>query len=99
MKTKEKITLVLLGIIYLLASLRYFPGRWADTAVATLSHLLSAVPITIGLTILCVSILQKMAGARLPYDRVARIYLMFGVIIEFFYGLYHYVTPGGIAQL
>lgn len=94
MNTKEKITLTLLGIVYLLASLRYFPGRWADTAVATLSHLLSAIPITIGLTILVVSALQKIAGTRLPYDRIVRIYLMFGIITEFFYGLSNYVTQG-----
>ena len=94
MKTKEKITLTLLSLVYLAASLRVFPGRWADTGVATLKHLLSAIPITIGLTILVVSILQKGAGARLPYDRIARIYLMFGIILEFFYGLSHYVTKG-----
>lgn len=96
MKTKEKITLILLGIVYLLMSLRYFPGRWADTAVATLNHLLSAVPITIGLTLLIVSIFQKIVGARLPYDRVVRIYLFFGIIVEFFYGLSNYATQGKI---
>lgn len=92
MKTKEKITLAVLCIIYLLVSMRYFPGRPVDTAVATLRHLLSSVPIAIGLTIFSVSILQKMVGEKLPYDRIARIYLAFGLIAEFFYALYDYTS-------
>ena len=92
MKTKEKITLTLLIVIYVVVSLRIFPGRFADSALATFRHLLSAVPITIGLTILAVSVLQKMAGEKLPYDRVARIYLAFGLIGEFFYALIDYAS-------
>ena len=94
MKIKEKITLIFLCIVYATASLRYFPGSWEDTAKTTGDHLLSVVPLTIGLTILSISILQKIACTRLPYDRVARIYLFFGIIIEFFYGLSNYATQG-----
>jgi hypothetical protein len=96
MKTKEKITLIFLCIVYALMSISYYPSSWADTASATLEHLLSTVPIAIGLTILTVSVLQKVAGGRLPYDRIARIYLFFGIIVEFFYGLSNYVTHGNI---
>lgn len=94
MKTKEKITLTLLCIVYAVASLRYFPGSWADTIKTTGDHLLSAVPITIGLTVLTISILQKVVGEKLPHDRVARIYLFFGIITEFFYGLSNYAIQG-----
>ncbi|MBW1791178.1 MAG: hypothetical protein JRJ14_02750 [Deltaproteobacteria bacterium] len=94
MKTKEKITLTLLCLVYGLVSLRVFPGRLVDSTVATLNHLLSAVPITIGLTIFCVSILQKMVGVKLPYDRIARIYLAFGLIAEFFYAVIDYTSRG-----
>jgi len=94
MKTKEKITLILLCIVYAMASLRYFPGSWVATVKTTGDHLLSAIPITIGLTILSTSILQKVVGEKLPYDRIARIYLFFGIIIEFFYGLSNYATQG-----
>lgn len=92
MKTKEKITLTILCIVYVLVSLRIFPGRLTDSTVATLRHLLSAIPITIGLTIFSVSILQKVVGEKLPYDRVARIYLAFGLIAEFFYALIDYTS-------
>ena len=96
MKTKEKITLTLLCIVYGLMCISYYPDSWAKTASATMTHLLSTVPIAIGLAILFVSILQKVAGARLPLDRKARIYLFFGIIVEFFYGLMQYATQGKV---
>ncbi|MBC8316586.1 MAG: inner-membrane translocator [Desulfobulbaceae bacterium] len=92
MKTREKIILAVLCAIYLLVSLRYFPGRPVDTIIETLRHLLSSIPIAIGMTIISVSVLQKIVGEKLPYDRIARIYLTFGLIAEFFYALYDYTS-------
>ncbi|MBI5558493.1 MAG: hypothetical protein HY885_12735 [Deltaproteobacteria bacterium] len=94
MSTKEKISLLLLTICYLLVTVRYFPNRPLDTFQATMRHCLQAVPFIIGLTILAASLLQKTAGVKLPKNRIVRIYLMFGMIVEFFFGLYHYAYLG-----
>ncbi|MFH1215606.1 MAG: inner-membrane translocator [Pseudomonadota bacterium] len=96
MSTKEKISLILLMAVYLLVTVRYFPGRPLETLTATLRHWLESVPFIIGLTILSVSILKKMAGAKLPLNRIIRIYLTFGLIGEVFYGIYNYVNQGNI---
>ena len=96
MSSKEKISLTLLVAAYLLVTIRYFPGRPADTLTATMGHLLDSVPYIIAVTILTVSIMQKVVGAKLPHNRIARIYLTFGLIAEFFFGIYHYVS---VAQI
>ena len=96
MSTKEKISLGLLVVVYLFVTVRYFPGRPVETVTATLRHWLESVPFLIGLTILTVSILKKMAGSKLPANRIMRIYLTFGLIGEVFYGIYHYVNQGNI---
>lgn len=93
MRTKDKLTLLLLGLLYLVVTIRYFPGRPAKTCGATLLHWGESVPIMIGLTILAVSVIKKVAGASPPPDRIARIYLTFALIGELFYGIYHYVSP------
>ncbi|MCK5227976.1 MAG: inner-membrane translocator [Desulfobulbaceae bacterium] len=95
MKTvKEKITLVVLIVIYLLCSMRYFPGRSVDTLIETLKHILSVAPYNIGVTLLAVTVYRKLLGERLPWDRVARIFLTAGIVLEFFFGLYHYLGTG-----
>lgn len=96
MNTKEKISLIALLAFYLLVTVRYFPGRPLDTLTATMLHWLESVPYLIGLTILTVSLLRKVVGTTLPADRIARIYLTFGLIGEVFYGIYHYVNKGNI---
>lgn len=78
--------------VYLLCVARYFPGRVRESLVATGSHLLVAGPVTVGGTILVVSVLQRMSDGRLPWDRVFRIFLTFGIIFEFFFGIYHYLA-------
>ena len=91
-KLKEKLALSFMMVVYLLCVTRYFPGRLRDSVVATGSHLLVAAPVAIGGTILIVSVLQRMGDGRLPWDRVLRIFLTFGLIFELFFGLYHYLA-------
>jgi hypothetical protein len=96
MNTKEKISLLLLVVVYLLVTIRYFPDRPGDTLTATMRHLLESVPYIIALTIVTVSIMQKVVGAKLARNRIARIYLTFGLIAEFFFGIYHYASVGAL---
>ena len=96
MSTKEKISLVLLVLVYLLVCVRYFPNRPMDTLKATLTHLFESVPYIIAVTVLVVSVMQKVVGQKLPKDRIARIYLTFGLIAEFFLGIYHYLNQGQV---
>ena len=96
MSTKEKVTLFLLIFVYLLVCVRYFPNRPMDTLSATMSHLLDSVPYIIALTVVVVSVMQKVMGEKLPKNRIARIYLTFGLIAEFFFGMYHYLNQGQI---
>jgi hypothetical protein len=96
MRAKEKISLLFLITLYLLVIVRYFPDRPADTFMATMRHLLDSVPYIIAMTILTVSIMQRVVGAKLPHNRIVRIYLMFGLIAEFFFGIYHYASVGNL---
>ncbi|HSR36231.1 MAG TPA: hypothetical protein VLL73_03540, partial [Desulfurivibrionaceae bacterium] len=59
----------LLLALYLLASFRYFPGRPLDSLAATGVHLLRSVPFTVGLTLVVVSMMQRMAKEPLPWAR------------------------------
>jgi len=96
MSTKEKVSLFLLILVYMLVTVRYFPNRPMDTLAATVSHLLESVPYIIAVTIVVVSVMQKVVGEKLPKNRIARIYLTFGLIAEFFFGMYHYLNQGQI---
>ena len=89
---KERCTLVLLTLVYLLCVVRYYPGRLQDSLLATAEHLLTVAPFSIGATILIVSVLQRLGEGRLPWDRVARVFLGLGITFEFFFGLYHYLA-------
>jgi|SRR3989339_382442 len=88
---KEIASLTMLVIFYLLCSFRYFPDRLNDSLVETLIHMLSIAPFTGGLTLVLVTVLQRLAGERLPIDRAVRIFLTLGILVEIFYGLYNYL--------
>ncbi len=90
-KGKEILYLILLSVIYLFCILRYFPDQPMNSLRATGVHLLNVSPYVIGLTIVITSMLNKISGERLAWDRVIRIYLTLGLIVEFFYGLYNYL--------
>ena len=92
-KLRERISLVILAAVYFLCSFRYYAGDWPRSLAASLVHLLDTVPYAIGLAILIVVFLQKVLAGRLPWDRIIRIYLTIGIIIEFFFGLHDYLTP------
>jgi len=91
-KLQEKIGLAVMTAVYLLCVTRYIPDQLLYSLKATGSHLLVAAPVAVGGTILIVSVLQRMGDGRLPWDRVLRIYLTFGIIFELFFGLYHYLA-------
>ena len=91
---KEYLALSGLFLVYLLCAIRYFPGRPLDTLLATLEHLLSSVPFALGFTLVFVSLFTKTAGSRPSIIFTARLFLTIGIIIEFFFGLYHYLATG-----
>lgn len=94
-KIREQTSLAILIVVYLLASVRYFPGRALHSMVETLIHILSVAPINLGATLLIVAVLQRLVKERLPLDRSARFFLVVGICLEFIIGLAHYFEMGG----
>lgn len=95
MKIRESLSLALLAAIYLAGSVRYFPGNAGKTVVETLVQILSVAPLPAGATILLVSFMQRRAGQRMPWDRMLRIYLTLGLMVELLYGLHDYLGRAG----
>ncbi len=91
MTTKEKLSLTGLVLFYLLCVIRYIPGDLGMTFYHTAKSFLTLAPFALGLTIIIVSIMQKVVGEKLPWDRILRFYLLFAIIIEIFAGLYNYL--------
>ena len=85
------ISLSILGVLYLLASVRYYPDNVSKTAVETVLQMLSTAPFTIGCTLLFVSFFQKRAGEKLPWDRTLRIFLMLSLVFELLLGIQDYI--------
>ena len=90
-KIGEKISLFIMTTVYLLCGLRYFPDQPAATVINTGLHLLTVAPFLIGTILICSSFYRKTAGEPIGWQRMARIYLTMGIIVEFFLGLYHYL--------
>jgi hypothetical protein len=91
-KTRENLTLLLLALFYLLCSTRYFPGRPAESLLATARQVLTLAPFLVGGTLLARTLFHRLTGEYLGWSRLARIYLTLGLIGEFFLGLYHYLS-------
>lgn len=91
-KLKEKVSLALLIAVYIVLSFRYFPGNVSKTGIETLIEILSVAPLAGGATILFVSFLQRTSGEKVPWDRSLRLYLTVGVMAEFVFGVYHYLS-------
>jgi len=89
-ESKKILPLLALAGVYVLFSMRYFPGNVAKTALETALQILSVAPLPIGATLLLVGFLQRRAGEKMPWDRVARLYLTLGVMLEIFLGFYDY---------
>ena len=94
MTTKEKTILSALVFLYLLMTISFVPGNIIGTLNATVKHLMITLPYAIGMTILAVSIMQKVVGEKLLPSRIARFYLMIGLFCEFVYAIYDYTTQG-----
>ena len=93
-KVKEKISLVLVGLAYLVFNFRYAPGRLSGSLAATGMQILTTAPYVIGLTFLLATFMQRVSGERLHWDRLFRIYCTFGIIVGFLYALNDYWTMG-----
>lgn len=89
---KEKGSLVVLVLVYLLMSLRYFPGNLLKTGVETLIEVFTVAPLAGGATLLLVTFLQRTSGEKVPWDRSLRLYLTVALMCEFVFGLYHYLS-------
>lgn len=89
-KIKEKISLGLIAVVYLLFNVRYAPGRLADSLSATGMQLLTTAPYVLGLTFVLVTFIQRVTEEKLPWDRWFRIYFTIGIIIGFLYALSDY---------
>jgi hypothetical protein len=87
---KKPLSLLVLAGVYGLCSLRYFPGNAMKTLLETLLQIVSVAPLPGGATILLVNFLQKSAGQKMPWDRMVRIYLTLGVMLEIIIGFYSY---------
>lgn len=92
---RQSVSFFLLLLVYLLASFRYFPGRPVDSLQATGLHLLRSVPFTVGLTLVGVSLFQRLAREKLSWPRIIRFFLTISLGYEFLFALYHYL---GMAQ-
>lgn len=87
---KKSLSLLVMAGVYGLFSLRYFPGNAMKTLLETLLQIVSLAPLPGGATILLVSFLQRSAGQKMPWDRIVRIYLTLGIMLEMFLGFYDY---------
>ena len=94
-RIREHISLAILVVVYLLASVRYFPGRAMHSMVETLIHVLSVAPINLGATLLIVALLQHLVKERLLFSRTARIFLVVAISLEFILGLAHFFEMNG----
>ena len=92
-KLKEYLSYFLLTVVYLLCSIRYFPGRRLDTLLETVDHIASIGPYTIGATIVIASVLHKISNERLPWKSIIRIFLAVSIVLELILGIADYVDP------
>ena len=92
---REQISLAILIVVYLLSSVRYFPGQAMHSLVETLIHVLSVAPICLGATLVIVAILQRLVKERLPFSRTLRFFLVVAICLEFILGLSHYFEISG----
>lgn len=77
----------LVGAAYLFFNLSFAPGGLGDSLKATGIQILSTAPYIIGLTVLVVYFIQRIAGERPPWDRIFRIYCTIGIIIGLLFGI------------
>lgn len=93
-ETRNVLSLLVLAGVYFMCSLRYFPGNILKTAVETALQIVTIAPIAGGATLVLVNFLQRSAGQKMPWDRMARIYLTLGVMVEILFGVHDYLGKG-----
>lgn len=86
-KKREWAVLAFMAFGYGILSIRYFPGQQGKTIFETVTHVFAIAPVTLGATLVIVSLLQKAAGERLPWSRVSRIFLTVSLCVEILVGL------------
>jgi len=91
---KNVLSLLFLMGFYLACSMRYFPGNILKTAVETALQIVTIAPLPGGATLVLVNFLQRSAGQKMPWDRMARIYLTLGVMVEILFGIHDYLGKG-----
>lgn len=84
---KGQISFALTGIFYLLFNVSIDPERMSVSLTGTLFHLLGTAPLVAAITFALVVFLNRLAGERLPWNRIIRIYFTIGIIVGFLYGL------------
>ena len=89
MKTlREKITFSLSAIAYILFHLGWSPDS-GSIVTGTLAALLNTLPYEIGMAYIVVAFIRYISkGKWPPWDRIARIFFMIGIISGLFYNLY-----------
>jgi hypothetical protein len=95
--TRNYFSLCILAAAYILFNFRYMPGQVSRSLGETAVQLLTTAPIPIGLTILVASFLKRIHDEPLPWDRIVRLYCMFGIITGFLYALNEYFERGAQA--
>jgi hypothetical protein len=93
-EVNKYISLLVLAGVYLLCSLRYFPGNWLKTVVESVLQIITIAPLPGGATLVLVGFLQRSAGDKMPWDRMVRIYLTIGVVVEVLFGVHDYLGQG-----
>ncbi len=91
---KEYTTLAVTAFFYIIFNFRYAPDQLSATLSATLFQLLSTAPLVAGMTFALVVFLNKLAGERLPWNRIIRVYFTLGIIVGFLYALNEYWERG-----
>ncbi|MBM9538036.1 hypothetical protein [Desulfobulbus alkaliphilus] len=91
---REKISLMLTGLAYLLFHLRV-GDEVGSTVMGTLYQLMLTVPYALGFTyIIAVIFRRAYGGVWLPWDRLFRIFFTIGILFAFFFALYEYAGQG-----
>ena len=88
---RDKLSLILLIVFFLLCNGWYSPAGWRDSLLRTFIHIVKLAPFGIGLTLVIASILRRITRERLGMEQVIRIYLAIGIVVGFFFGLYDHL--------
>jgi hypothetical protein len=96
---KRFFSLFLLIAVYLLVSLRYYPGQVMKTITETLWHLLSIAPYTIGATVIIAVVLRRLSEGKLRWQLLLRIFITLSIILELFLGIHdHYSRQSAVGS-